>query len=125
MPCEGRAHLYAWGDAYAYLTRRERALRLSLEHRSHPPCEPLALSLVSRPDGSGTHLELAPAPTPALDHPLEDLVLSELSGSQTALRRTHLRARLRVNNLRLGQALEALRAQGRVRADSTGWSLVR
>jgi hypothetical protein len=121
----GSGDLYAWGDAYAYLTRRDRTLRLSLEHRSHPPCEPLALRLVSRPDGSGTHLELAPEPTAATDNPLEDLVLSELSASQTALRRTHLRARLKVNNHRLGQALDALRAQGRARNDSTGWSVVR
>jgi hypothetical protein len=120
----GSGDLYAWGDAYAYLTRRDRALRLSLEHRAHPPCEPLALSLVSRPDGSSTHLELA-QPTASTDNTLEDLVLSELSASQSPLTRTNLRARLKVNNHRLGQAIEALRTQGRVRNDSTGWSVVR
>ncbi len=120
----GSGDLYAWGDAYAYLTRRDKALRLSLEHRSHPPSEPLALSLVSRPDGSCTHLELAQEPASGTNNSLEDLVLAELSDSPTPLRRTHLRARLKVNNQRLGQALETLRARARVRTDSTGWSAV-
>ena len=119
----GSGDLYAWGDAYAYLSRRDRTLRLSLEHRSHASIDPLNLSLVSRPDGSCTHLELAQdAPAPA--DSLHDLVLAELARTTTPLRRTQLRARLKVNNQRLGRALEELRAQARARCDADGWSAV-
>lgn len=119
----GSGDLYAWGDAYAYLSRRDRTLRLSLEHRSHAPVDAMTISLVSRPDGSCTHLQLAqdaPAPVDLLP----DLVLAELARTKTPLRRTHLRARLQVNNQRLGRALEQLRAQARARCDAAGWSVL-
>lgn len=120
----GSGDLYAWGDAYAYLTRRDRALRLSLEHRSHPPSEPVTLSLVSEADGSCTRLELAAPSSPTTEAPLEDLVLGKLS-TQSPVRRTHLRARLKVNNQRLGLALDKLLAEGRVRKAPQGWIAVR
>lgn len=121
----GSGDLYAWGDAYAYLTRRDKALRLSLEHRSHPPSEPMALSLVSEADGSCTRLELAANSSAATEASLDDLVLAELSGTQSPVRRTQLRARLKVNNQRLGLALDKLLAEGRIRKDSQGWMAVR
>jgi hypothetical protein len=118
----GSGDLYAWGDAYAYLARRDRTLRLSLEHRSHPAVEPLTLGLVARPDGSCAHLELAQDSTVAPVDALPERVLAELATAKAPLRRTHLRARLRVNNQRLGRALEQLRAQARARCDAAGWS---
>jgi len=117
----GSGDLYAWGDAYAYLTRHDKALRLSLEHRAHPPSEPMSLSLVSEADGSRTRLELAAPNSPTTEIPLEDLVLAEVSTAKSPVRRTHLRARLKVNNQRLGLALDKLLAEGRVRKDSQGW----
>lgn len=120
----GSGDLYAWGDAYASLTRRDQGLRLSLEHRCHPPGEPIPLSLVSRPDGSCTHLELAQALPATTSTTLEQSVLAELAATTTPLRRTHLRARLKVNNLRLGAALENLHQRGRVRRESAGWMAV-
>lgn len=121
----GSSDLYAWGDAYAYLARRDNTLRLSLEHRSHPSIEPVHLRLVSRQDGSGAHLELTQEPPSTDTARLEDLVLAELATGQTPLRRTHLRARLKVNNHRLGLTLQTLRAQGRVSDGPAGWSVVR
>jgi len=117
----GSGDLYAWGDAYAYLARRERTLRLALEHRSHPAVEPLTLGLVARPDGSCAHLELAHDTVAPVDD-LPERVLAELASANAPLRRTHLRARLKVNNQRLGRALEQLRAQARARCDTAGWS---
>lgn len=119
----GSGDLYAWGDAYAYLARRDRTLRLSLEHRSHPAVDPLTLGLVARPDGSCAHLELAQDPVAPVDD-LHERVLAELASANTPLRRTHLRERLKVNNQRLGRALEQLRAQARARSDNAGWSAV-
>ena len=115
----------AWGDAYAYLTRRDRTLRLSLEHRAHPPSEPMTLSLVSNSDGSCTRLELAAPSSPATEVPLEELVVAELSTALSPLRRTHLRARLKVNNQRLGRALDKLLAEGRVRKERQGLTVAR
>ena len=94
----GSSDLYAWGDAYAYLSRRDTSLRLSLEHRSHPAIDPLALKLVSRTDGSATHLELDSNQTPTAAASLEALALKELTTAGTALTRAQLRARLKVNN---------------------------
>lgn len=121
----GSGDLYAWGDAYAYLTRRDKGLRLSLEHRSHPPSEPMALSLVSEADGSCTRLELATNSSAATEASLEDLVLAELSSNQSPVTRTQLRARLKVNNQRLGLALDKLLAEGRIRKEPQGWMAVR
>jgi hypothetical protein len=120
----GSGDLYAWGDAYAYLTRRDHGLRLSVEHRCHPPQEAIPLSLVSRPDGSCTHLEVAQAPAVTAPETLEQAVLAELAASHTPLRRTHLRARLKVNNLRLGLVLDSLEKRGRLRRQPTGWAAV-
>ena len=117
----GSGDLYAWGDAYAYLSRRDSALRLSLEHRSRPAIDPLGLRLVSRPDGSATHLEidgdkiLKPAAS------LETLAVNELNAAGTALTRSQLRARLKVNNHRLGVALEGLERTGRATKTRQGW----
>lgn len=120
----GSGDLYAWGDVYACLTRREGGLRLSTEHRCHPSREPIGLKLVSLPDGSCTHLELAQMLPTSTNHALEQAVLAELVESRLPLRRMHLRARLKVNNLRLGLVLEDLRQRGRVRKDPAGWVAV-
>ena len=117
----GSGDLYAWGDAYAYLSRRETAFRLSLEHRSHPATDPLALKLVSRPDGSAPHLEIARDHTPSAPASLETLAEREIAASGAALTRAQLRARLKVNNQRLGQALENLQRAGRLSKTRQGW----
>lgn len=117
----GSGDFYAWGDAYAYLSRRDSAFRLALEHRSHPAADPLALKLVSRADGSATHLEIAGEHTLSAPPSLEALAESELATAAAALTREQLRARLKVNNQRLGGALEALQRAGRVTKTPQGW----
>jgi len=117
----GSGDLYAWGDAYAYLSRRETAFRLSFEHRSHPATDPLALKLVSRADGSAAHLEIARDQFLSAPAPLEALAEREIVAAGAALTRAQLRARLRVNNQRLGVALENLQRTGRVTKTPQGW----
>jgi len=117
----GSGDFYAWGDAYAYLSRRDTAFRLALEHRSHPAADPLALKLVSRADGSATHLEIAGEHAPGAPASLEVLAESELAAAGVALTREQLRARLKVNNQRLGGALETLQRAGRVTKTPQGW----
>lgn len=117
----GSGDLYAWGDAYAYLSRRDSSFKLSLEHRSRPAIDPLALSLVSRSDGSATHLEIDADKCHSPAASLESLALKELTAAGTALTRTQLRARLKVNNQRLGVALDALERTGRAKKTRQGW----
>jgi hypothetical protein len=128
----GSGDLHAWTDDSAYLTHRHGSDRLVLvtEHRSAPAPRPVELRLVSRPDGSATHLEIvgdvtlddgaAPAPgTPAL----ADRILAALRGAQRPLHRAELRETLRSNNQRLGDALTGLQRNGAVEHTDRGWTL--
>jgi hypothetical protein len=47
--------------------------------------------------------------------------VKELTAAGTALTRTQLRARLKVNNQRLGVALDALERTGRANKTRQGW----
>jgi hypothetical protein len=105
----GSSDLHAFGDDNAYVTRHAGdRLRLTLEHRSAPSGEPLDLRLAARPDGSATHLEIVAAHTQASPAPLADKILDVLRNARARLPRAELRARLRVNNERLGEALAEL-----------------
>jgi hypothetical protein len=128
----GSGDLHAWTDDSAYLTHRHGNSRLALviEHRSAPAPQPVELRLVSRPDGSATHLEIVgdapldagsdPAPTaPAL----ADRILAALRGVQRPLSRVELRETLRSNNQRLGDELALLQRNGVVEHTDRGWTL--
>lgn len=117
----GSSDLHAFVDNLAYLARERDALRLHLEHRSAASPEPVALRLVQ---GDATHLELvAPPAVDVPSVPLRDRVVERLALAPGALMRKELRAQLRVNNQRLGDALAELECQGRVVRCATGWTL--
>jgi hypothetical protein len=128
----GSGDLHAWTDDSAYLTHRhgEGGLVLVTEHRSAPASPPVELKLVSRADGSATHLEIvgdaplddgsAPAPSAAT---LTDRILTALRGARRPLPRGELRETLRSNNQRLGDALTALERKGAVEHTDRGWTL--
>jgi hypothetical protein len=118
----GSGDLHAFGDDNAYLARRDDHLLLTIEHRAARAPEPLPVRLVSRPDGSATHLALLTAPD-AVDRPraLSDAVLDALRRAAEPLNRGALRERLRVNNQRLGDALQQLERDGHVRRTTEGW----
>jgi hypothetical protein len=129
----GSGDLHAWTDHAAYLTRvgpdGER-LRLSLEHRAAPALDPVELELVSRPDGTATHLQLAnatggpdSAPPAAQALSLHDRVVSAIRRADRPLTRGQLRDALRVNNNRLGCVLAELEHAGRVLRSDAGISL--
>lgn len=122
----GSSDLHAFGDDNAYLFRNNNQLRLVCEHRSAPATAPIDVQLVSNADGVGAHLEILgddSAPPPAA-LPLADQIVSVLAAAATPLHRGALRQRLRVNNLRLGDALQDLEGRGRIRRAQDGWSLV-
>jgi hypothetical protein len=55
----GSGDLHAWGDDFAYLTRKADEILLTLEHRSAPTTEPIKLRLVAEPSGVQVHLQVA------------------------------------------------------------------
>jgi hypothetical protein len=130
----GSSDLHAWTDDSAYLTHRKGSDRLVLvtEHRSAPAPRPVELRLVSRPDGSATHLEIvgdaprddASDPVPAAPA-LADRILAALRGAHRPLPRGELRETLRTNNQRLGDELTLLERNGGVVHTERGWTLGR
>ncbi|MDT8442554.1 MAG: AAA family ATPase [Desulfuromonadales bacterium] len=121
----GSGDLHAFGDDNAYLARHGENLVLTLEHRQAKAPEPLALRLASRPDGSATHLEpLLPLPVAqGKTLALADAVVQLLAATNRPLGRTTLRAQLKVNNQRLGDALTQLQQQNRLVRTGDGWQL--
>lgn len=119
----GSGDLWAFGDSNAYLARIDDHLLLTLEHRAAPAPDPIHLHLVSQQDGSQTHLDVQPGHPTAPDWTasLPSLVLSLLKDVERPLTRTEIRARLRVNNARLGQALSELEQRGEINRTKSGW----
>ena len=125
LALRGSGDLYAWVDSYAYLQRRQSGLQLTLEHRFERAIDPVALKLVAEADGSCPHLELEDAtavdPTGAID--LGESLINAMRTAQAPLTRTALRAILKVNNQRLGNALGELVTTGRLVRTPDGWAL--
>lgn len=132
----GSGDLHAWNDHGAYLTRTGpggKSIRLTLEHRAAPSIEPIELRLASHPDGSATHLEVVgPAShheggddgdLPASAPSLQDRILTALRHASSPMSRCQLRQTLRINNNRLGEAIDSLQKQGRIRRDDSGLSV--
>lgn len=122
----GSSDLHAIGDCNAYLARDGERIVLTLEHRAAKSPEPMVLDLVGDQGGSATHLRVR------LDHAQSDValpedltqkVLAELAAAGEPQSRAALRERLRVNNQRLGDALQALLESGRALRSELGWSL--
>jgi len=122
----GSGDLHAFGDDNAYLACKEDCFVLTIEHRAAKAPEPVAVRLVSRPDGSATHLELrGPVHAPAdPSRALADAVAEVLARADGPLPRTAIRSAVRVNNQRLGDVLDRLERLGEVFRTSRGWQLV-
>lgn len=114
----GSGDLHAWVDSALYLSHQKDRLQLVIEHRNAPAPEPCTLQLQGEPP----HLVLVdPPPAQDAQAKLDERVLTALRRSDTALRRTALRAILAVNNERLGEALSGLEKLGRIRRTPDGW----
>jgi len=123
----GSSDLHAFGDCNAYLGHRGDSLLLTIEHRAAQAPEPMSLSLVSRADGTATHLALKDgAALPAVDAgaALADTVRDVLRRAGAPRTRQELRAELRVNNERLGQILTDMASSGQILRSAQGWSYI-
>ncbi|MCP5065964.1 MAG: AAA family ATPase, partial [bacterium] len=118
----GSSDLHAWGASNAYITEQRGERMLTLEHRAAPSPEPMRIELVSKPDGSDAHLRVVGGPTVA-PATLATRIVDLLQTAPGPLRRASLRAQLRVNNNRLGEALVALESAARVQRTAEGWVL--
>jgi hypothetical protein len=114
----GSSDLWAWTDSAAYLSRRKDHIVLTLEHRAAPAPDPIRLNLISRTDGTGTHLEVL---EPEAGLALPDKILTLLRQSSGPLSRVAIRKELRVRNQTLGQALESLEHRGQILSQKGGW----
>ena len=117
----GSSDLHAFGDSNAYLTRRKKRIVLSVEHRSAKSMDPIEMQLVSRTNGSATHLEIVADTGSNTCASLAEQALLLLQNSTTPLTRTAIRKQLKVNNQRLGDTLARLDKQALVQKTSKGW----
>lgn len=118
----GSSDLHAIGDCNAYLARSGQHLVLTLEHRAARSPEPMLLELDVQ--GDSTCLRVVPHIAGGDTSParsLDDQILDILDGTAEPFSRGALRARLRVNNQRLGDALRRLEGHDRVRRTERGW----
>jgi len=117
----GSSDLHAWTDSACYLVRREdHRLRLTVEHRSAPAPDPVLLRLVA---GDGEPLRLLIDSNDATAPPLTEAIRNHLRRCPQPISRTALRKQLRVNNARLGEALQTLERRSLVLRGPDGWSL--
>jgi hypothetical protein len=113
----GSGDFHAWADSALYLTHEKQGLCLAIEQRAAPAPDPVFVSLADHPPHP-VLTAAAETSKPSLKERLLDL----LRCSPEPLNRTELRRRLAVQNERLGAALAALEAQGRIQRSPRGWS---
>jgi len=117
----GSSDLHAFGDCNAYLVRRNDHILLTLEHRAAKPPDPIALELLSQPDGSAAHLEIASPDNITTDLSLNEQILDLLRHADKPMTRTTIRKHLKCNNQRLGKILLELNKQGLILRTSSWW----
>jgi hypothetical protein len=118
----GSSDLWAWTDSAAYLTRARDHILLTLEHRSAPAPDPIALVLATGADGTTPHLRrAAPDEAPQPADSLADRVLRLLRAATQPVPGVALRRQLAVKNLHLRQALASLEQDHVVERTPAGW----
>jgi hypothetical protein len=115
----GSGDFFAWSDSLLYLRRHRGQLVLTVEHRGAPAPDPITLVLVGDDD---VHLGVSSADgDEAVDADtlgtvdLDQAILQTLARAPEPVTRAELRARLRVRNERLGEALARLAEAGSLR----------
>ena len=120
----GSGDLHAFGDCNAYLVRKNEKLLLSVEHRFAKETDPIPLAIVSDDQGADTHLEIFDRTPDNQRLPLAESLRRTLADADGPLTRAALRSILRVNNHRLGLALEELEKRRIAIRGQNGWSLL-
>ena len=118
----GSGDFHAWSDSSLYLKRVRDDLVLTVEHRAANAPKPMGLRLVSNGDRDAhlVRVDGAQGSASTEGESLESRVLEALKDAHDTTR-SALRERLSVKNERLGAALSALEAQGRIERTGEGW----
>jgi hypothetical protein len=125
----GSSDLHAWTDVGLYLTWHGDRLRLTPELRTARAPDPVEIHLVTE-DPTRTHLEVRSHAARDGDAPqtlsLAQRILRVLEReAPEAVRRGPLREELKVQNAKLGEALQELERLGLVARAGDGWRFVR
>lgn len=120
----GSSDFAAWSDTNLCLSRHGKHLALFVEHRSAPAPEPIHFNLVIEPV---PHLVLVnssvdKSPTQPVD-PLHESVIRILTASPHPLPTQQIRDTLGRRKTDVIQALEQLKAKGRLQRTAQGWLL--
>lgn len=108
----GSSDLHAFGDSNIYLSRKGDDLELTVEHRSAPAMESLTLRLSNEPS---VHLAFAKdSQSQEQEISLRERVVELLRRESKPWTRCALREELRVNNQRLGHAIQELLTASRI-----------
>lgn len=121
----GSSDLHAWTDVGLYLTWRGERLYLTPELRTAQAPDPVELTLVTDSPAS-THLAIPgrAAETATSSPSLAQRILGRLERhAPFAVRRSVLRQELRINNAKLGAALDELERLHLVARSTAGWQL--
>ena len=122
----GSSDLHAIGDCNAYLARHGDDIVLTIEHRAAKSPEPLVLELAAAEGGDAMHLRVRRGGAADIDRSPQSLhqqILDLLGRTDVPMTRTALRARLGINNQRLGEALGKLERDRRVSRTDQGWCI--
>ncbi len=124
----GSGDFHAWIDSGLYLRYLRDQLLLSAEHRHAPGLDGIELRLVAS-EADTTHLEIVDSgDNAAVVRPeagsTSGRVIELLASAPRPLTRVELRRRLRINNQKLGAALEELQEQSRISRSQQGWLLL-
>lgn len=120
----GSSDLHAIGDCNAYLARKDQRIMLTIEHRAARSPEPMLLELLSDDAGDAIALQVCGQhglQASEREAGLEDRILDMLDQAAAPLNRNALRARLRVNNQKLGEALAKLDDHRLITRVDGGW----
>lgn len=122
----GSSDLHAWGDSNLYLRRQQHRLTLTIEHRAARAPDPLLLELAGGDGDGNPHLRITDKNAPAEHASASELaqaVVTTLTSAGEPLGRTVLRAKLRVRNERLGDALAMLESSGAIVRRGDRWAV--
>lgn len=122
----GSSDLHAIGDCNAYLARKGEQIVLTIEHRAARAPDPMLLELCGDDATGATSLRVRDHAVQNIgdkEPNLGDRILQILAQADAPLLRNALRAQLRVNNQKLGDALTRLDGQGRITRCDRGWTM--
>ena len=117
----GSSELHAWGDSNLYLRRRDRQTLMTVEHRAARGLDDIEIELGEDAEEPSFRLR-QPPPAGAAPRPEtpERRILKALAEAETPLSQRQIRERAATRHKTVGDILQKLVREGRVRHDAEG-----